>query len=100
MLKQRVITAALLAAVFIPTELFAPQVVVALLLAVALLQALREAIRLTIKTSQPLTWLIAIILVGLFWLSLYLLTPQWLVLQSMIAAAIWCLIIVALPVYH
>ncbi len=100
MLKQRVMTAAVLALVFIPTELFAPQVVVALLLAAALMQAFREVIRLTIKTSALTVWLIALVLVGLFWVSQYLLPPQWLVWQSMVAAAIWGMIIVALPIYH
>ena len=100
MLKQRVITAAILAVVFIPTVLLAPQVVVALLLAAALLQAFRETIQLTVKTTPALTWLIAVILVAIFWMSQYWLTPQWLIQQSMLAAIIWCLIIICLPVYR
>ncbi len=100
MLKQRVITAAVLALIFIPVELFADQVIAALLLALALLQAYREVIRLTIKTSVLVTWLIALALTGIFWLSQYLLSPALLVQQSMVAAVLWCLIIVAMLRYH
>ena len=100
MLKQRVITAAILLLVFVPIELWADQVIVALLLAAVLLQAFREAIQLTLKTSTVITWLISLGLVAIFWFSQYFLTASLLVQQSIIAAGIWCLIVLCLPMYH
>ncbi|MFT4607730.1 MAG: phosphatidate cytidylyltransferase [Chitinophagales bacterium] len=68
MLKQRILTAIVLALVFAGTILFAGNVGASFLFSLALFVAVRELFALTIKPEKTLGTIIAILFASLFWL--------------------------------
>jgi phosphatidate cytidylyltransferase len=99
-LKQRIITALVLAAVFIGCILFAETRWVGLLLALALFAASRELIALTLRLPSAIEWLLAAAFALLFWWSLSIANPPLVQWQALAGALLWGLITLGLVFYR
>jgi phosphatidate cytidylyltransferase len=100
MLKQRVITAVILAVVVIGCIMQEDTVWVRILFAVGLFAATRELLALTLKPAPLLGSLAAGVFVLLFWLSWPLITPPLVYLQSLAGVAMWVLITIGMLFYR
>ena len=100
MLKQRVITALVLAVVFVGSVIFGSTPWVSALFALVLLAATREMLALTIGWP-PLPALAASAGFSLvFWWSLEWMTPQVIYAQALAAVVLWLVIAIALRFYR
>ena len=100
MLKQRIITAMILAAVVIGVILLKNTLWVSLLFTLGLMVATRELLQLTIRLHEAVVWVIALAFATIFWISLEWMNPQVIYLQSMIGSVLWILIAVSLAFYR
>jgi len=100
MLKQRIITGIILAAVFIGSIWYGDPLWVSLLFAVVLFVATRELLALTIKPPILPATAAAVVFVIFFWWSLKLVTPILIYWQSLAGIALWALIAASLFFYR
>ncbi len=102
MLKQRVITGAVLAILFVGAIHYGSNLWVSILFAVVLFSAARELVALTLTAQLVASSLLAAIFTLVFWWSLPVLKtgPDWLYWQTLTGAVAWCLITLALPLYR
>ena len=100
MLKQRIITALVLAVVFIGCVLFAETRWVGLLLTLALFAATRELVALTLRVPRFAQILLAAIFALLFWWSISIANPPMVQSQALAGALLWGLIGLALVFYR
>lgn len=102
MLKQRILTGAVLAIVFVGGIHYGSNLWVSILIAVVLFAAAREIVALTLTTQLVASSLAAAIFTLVFWWSLPVVgaDPQWLFWQTLAGAGAWCLITLALPFYR
>jgi phosphatidate cytidylyltransferase len=100
MLKQRIITALILAAVFIGTIVFAETRWVSLLFSLVLFAAAREMLALTLKPTMLPAAVVSALFAMLFWWSLTLVTPQLVYWQSLSGTLIWILIAIGFVFYR
>lgn len=100
MLKQRIITALILAVVVIGCILFAETRWVGLLFTVVVFAATREFLVLTLKPAPLTAAIVAILFASFFWWSLALATTQLVYWQSLAGIALWILIAVGLVFYR
>ena len=100
MLKQRIITALILAVVFIGTIYFAETRWVSLLFSLVLFAAAREYLALTVKLPLPASALIAAAYAVLFWWSLTLMTAELVYRQSLAGVALWLAIALGFLFYR
>ena len=100
MLKQRIITALVLAIVFIGCVLFAETRWVALLLTLALFAAVRELVALTLRLPRLVQILFAAVFALLFWWSLSIANPPLVQSQAMAGALLWGMISLGLVFYR
>lgn len=100
MLKQRIITAVILAVVVIGTIVYGDTHWVSLLFALILFAATRELLMLTVKLPEFARLLFAGVFALLFWWSLALVTPQMIYWKALTGAVLWFLIACALPFYR
>lgn len=100
MLKQRIITAVILATVVVGLILLENTLWVSLLFTLGLMIATRELLQLTLKLSQAAIWIMALAFATLFWVSLERMNPDMIYLQSMIGAVLWILIAASLVFYR
>ncbi|MCP4979732.1 MAG: phosphatidate cytidylyltransferase [Gammaproteobacteria bacterium] len=99
MLKQRVITAIILAAVVVSIILIPDSFWVSILFALILFVATKEMLALTIKPTVIPASLASALLAALFWWSLPL-NPALILWQSLAGLTLWVLIAIALFVYR
>ena len=100
MLKQRVITAVILAVLVVGTLLFAENFWVRLLFSLVLWLSVQELLNLTIKIPQPLKLILATLFSIFFWFSLEFMDHTWLYWQSLADTFVWLLITIALFYYR
>ncbi|MCP4390589.1 MAG: phosphatidate cytidylyltransferase [Gammaproteobacteria bacterium] len=100
MLKQRIITALILAVVFVGTIVFADTRWVSLLFSLVLFAAAREMLALTLKPSMMPAAIASAVFALLFWWSLTLITPQLVYWQSLAGVIIWVLITIGFIFYR
>ena len=100
MLRQRVITAVILASVVIGVILLEDSFWISLLFTFVLMLACREFIKLTLKIPEAAAVIAALGFAALFWFSLQRIDPQIIFLQSIFGAALWLLIACALVFYR
>ena len=100
MLRQRVITAVILAGIVITVIMIEDSRWAGLLFSLALFFATRELLKLTLQISEPLILILALGLALLFWLSVGSLPPAMVQLQSLLGAGIWILIAILLGFYR
>lgn len=100
MLKQRIITALILAVVFIGTIVFAETRWVSLLFSLVLFVAAREMLALTLKPTMLPAAIVSTLFALLFWWSLTLMTPELIYWQSLAGVVIWVLIAIGLAIYR
>ena len=102
MLKQRILTGAVLAVLFIGVIGYAPTLWVEILFAVVLFSAARELVALTLTAEAIAGSLLAAIFTLVFWWSLPVVraNPEWHFYQVLAGAGAWCLITLALPFYR
>ena len=100
MLKQRIITAVILAVVVVGTIVFAEPFWVQLLFAVVLLVATREMLTLTIRLSDLAITAASFVFVMFFWWSLPVVTPVLIFWQSLVGLLLWGIIAIALIGYR
>ena len=99
MLKQRIITALILAAIVIGVILQEDTLWTILLFSLGLLIATRELLQLTLKLHDWLVWILAAIFAVIFYFTAPL-NPQIVFLQSAIATGVWILIAGGLMLYR
>ena len=100
MLKQRVITALIMAAIVIGIILLENSLWVSLLFTLGLAVATRELLKLTLKIPGIATWIFALIFAAAFWYSLQWVNPQIIYLQSLIGTGLWMLIAASMVFYR
>lgn len=100
MLKQRILTALILAAVFIGCVLFAETLWVSVLFTLALFAATRELLLLTVRLPAVVTLLASAVFALLFWWSLAIASPVLVQWQALAGLALWALIAVGLVFYR
>jgi len=99
-LKQRILTALLLASVFVGCVLFAETRWVGMLFAVALFAATRELLALTLHLPQPAVLAASAVFALLFWWSLAIANPVLVQWQALVGLLLWLLIAVGLVFYR
>ena len=100
MLKQRVITAIVLAIIVVGTILGLSSFYVSLLLAVMLFFSISETINLTLSHSHVVQWLAAIGMVALFFLALPYMGIRMIAWHSYAGLMLWMLVLLALTRYR
>jgi phosphatidate cytidylyltransferase len=100
MLKQRIITAVILALILVGVIATDNTIAINLLFAVILYAASRELVALTLGPNPALVNLLPIPLVGVFWWSLSVINPEQLYWQAMYGFVAWILISISLPIYR
>ena len=100
MLRQRIVTALILALVFVGTVLFGDARWVAGLLALVVLAATRELIALTLRASLIPALAGGALCAGLFWWSISWMTDILVYRQALAGIALWLLIGASLPFYR
>lgn len=100
MLKQRVITAIILAIVVVGTILGLSSFYVSLLFAVVLFFAISEMINLTLTRSHVLQWLAALGMIGLYFAALPAMGIRLIAWHSYAGLIMWLIILLALTRYH
>ena len=100
MLKQRIITAIILAVVVVGTILQQDTLWPRILFALVLFTATRELILLTVRTSSLFALLGAGLFAGLFWWSGSVMNPLLIYWQSAAGALLWVLITIGLCFYR
>ena len=100
MLKQRILTALILAAVFIGCVLFGDTRLVSILFTLALVAAARELLLLTVRLPHAVVLLAAAVFALLFWLSLAFANPLLIQWQALAGLVLWALIAVGLAFYR
>ncbi len=102
MLRQRVITGAVLAVLFVGIIHYGSNLWVSILFAVVLFAAARELVALTLTAELIGSSLIAAIFTLIFWWSLPVLgtDSQWFYWQTLAGAGAWCLVTLGLPFYR
>ncbi|MDJ0777877.1 MAG: phosphatidate cytidylyltransferase [Gammaproteobacteria bacterium] len=100
MLRQRIVTAAILGVVVIGSILFDDTGLLALLFALALAFAARELVALILPGKPAVAIVIALAFALLFWWSAERIDQQLVYWQSLAGASAWILIMFALPLYR
>jgi phosphatidate cytidylyltransferase len=100
MLKQRVITAVILALVVVGSILQTDSTWTLLLFTVVLFMATRELVLLCLRTTATPAIAGALLFAALFWWSASVYNPALIYWQSLAGALIWILIAMALVFYH
>ena len=100
MLKQRILTAVVLAVVFIGCILFAETRWVGVLFTAALFAATRELLLLTLRLHPSVTLFVSAAFALLFWWSLSIVNPALLQSQALAGLALWLLVAVGLVFYR
>lgn len=100
MLKQRIITAIILALVVVGTILGLETEYVAALFAVVLLISMQEYINLTISKSKPVQWLSGAVLVVLFYLALPHVGINYMAYLSYLGLMMWVFILLFMVRYQ
>ncbi len=100
MLKQRIITAIILAIIVVGTILGLGSFYVSLLFATVLFFAFSETINLTLSQSHVVQWLAALGLVALYFLALPAMDIQLIAWHSYLGLLLWMLILLALTRYR
>ncbi len=100
MLRQRILTAAVLGVVFIGGILFDHAGLLAALFALVLALATRELVLLALPGQTAIALVIAIAFAVLFWWSAARIDQQLIYWQSMAGGIAWLLILCALPLYR
>jgi phosphatidate cytidylyltransferase len=99
-LKQRIITAVILAVVLVGTIVFAEPFWVQLLFAAVLFVATREMLALTVRLSELAFAAASLVFVMFFWWSLALVTPVLIFWQSLAGLVLWGIISLGLIGYR
>jgi phosphatidate cytidylyltransferase len=99
-LKQRILTALILAVVFVGCILFTETRWVGLLFSIVLFAATRELLALTLRLSLPVTLLLSAVFALLFWWSLSIANPVLVQWQALAGLVLWLLIAVGLVFYR
>ena len=99
-MKQRIITALILAIVFIGTVLFAETRWVGLLLTLILFAATRELFALCLRLPLAVEIIAAAVFAALFWWSLSIANPPLVQWQALAGTVLWGLIALALVFYR
>jgi phosphatidate cytidylyltransferase len=99
-LKQRILTALILAAVFIGSILFGDTRWVSILFTLALFAAVRELLLLTVRLPGAVTLSAAAAFALLFWWSLSVANPALIQWQALAGLLLWALIAVGLIFYR
>ena len=100
MLKQRIITAVIMAIVVVGCILQQDTIWTRLLFAVVLLAASFELIRLTLRTTPVVALVGASLFVGFYWWSGSLINAVLVYWQSLAGVALWILIAIGLCFYR
>ncbi len=100
MLRQRVITAVILAIIVIGTIFLLDPVYVSILFAAMMLLSVTELVNMTISRATALKWSLALITVGLFYLALPVMDVHYLMYHSYVGLLLWLLILGYLIVYR
>ena len=100
MLKQRIITALIMAAVFIGAIYYLDTRWVSALFSLVLLIAAGEYLSLTLHLPAPVRAAVAAVFALIFWWSLTLMTPEWLLWQSLAGVALWLSIALGFMFYR
>ncbi len=100
MLKQRVITAVILAIVVVGTILGLSSFYVSLLFAVVLFFAISEAINLTLSQSHVVQWLTALGMIALYFIALPHMGIRLIAWHSYVGLIVWMFILLALTRYR
>ena len=100
MLKQRILTALILAVVFVGCILFTETRWVGLLFTIVLFAATRELLALTLRLPLPVTLLVSAAFALLFWWSLSVANPVLVQWQALAGLVLWLLIAVGLVFYR
>ncbi len=100
MLKQRILTALVLAAVFVGCVLFTDTRWVGVLFTIALFAASREMLALTLRLSPPVILFAAAVFALLFWGSLSIASPLLVQWQALAGLILWMLIALGLMFYR
>jgi len=100
MLKQRIITAVIMAIAVVGCVLQQDTIWPRILFALVLLAASFELIRLTLRTSPVVAVVVAILFVALYWWSGSLINPMLVYWQSLAGVALWILIAIGLCFYQ
>lgn len=100
MLKQRILTSLILAAVFVGCVLYGDTRWVSFLFTLALFAAAREMLVLTVRLPPAVTWTIAAVFALLFWWSLSYANPLLVRLQAQAGVLLWAMIAVGLVFYR
>ncbi len=100
MLKQRIITAVILALIVIGTIFFLDPVFIQLFFALVLLVSMLELVNMTISRNKMIQWLLAVMVVALFLWFHPELGIRFLFYHSYIGLVIWCLILVFMMHYR
>jgi phosphatidate cytidylyltransferase len=99
-LKQRILTALILAVVFVGCILFTETRWVGLLFTIVLFAATRELLALTLRLPLPVTLLVSAAFSLLFWWSLSIANPVLVQWQALAGLVLWLLIAVGLVFYR
>ena len=100
MLKQRIITAIILATIVISVIMVEDSRWVSALFALGLFFATRELLKLTLKITEWVVLTLAALFALLFWWSVDIVHPAIVQLQAMIGAGTWILIAILLKFYR
>ena len=100
MLRQRIVTAAVLGIVFIGSIVYDSPGWLALLFSLVLLLAVRELVALSLPARPILAVAIAALFSLLFWFSLDLVTQSLIYWQALLGLAAWLVIALLLPLYR
>ena len=100
MLKQRVITAIILALIVLGAILQSDSLWTRLLITLMLFFATRELIQLCLRVGAVPAWAGAVVFAGLFWWSGALINVALIYWQSLVGAVIWIAIAIALVFYR
>ncbi len=100
MLKQRVITAVILALIVVATIFVLEPVYVSILLAAMILLSVIELVNMTLGRETWLKWTLGLITVGLFYLALPAMDIRYLFYHSYLGLLLWLMILVYLIRYR
>ncbi|MDJ0834730.1 MAG: phosphatidate cytidylyltransferase [Gammaproteobacteria bacterium] len=100
MLKQRIITAVILALIVVGTIFLLEPVYVSVLFAVMMLLSVTELVNMTISRAAAVQWSLAVLMVGLFYLALPLMDIRFLFYHSYLGLLLWLAILVYLIRYR